>query len=227
MSSAEACFDILGATRRGGATSYYLYDQLGSTGKLLDSSQAVTDSYSYFAFGDVRTSSGSTANPFKFVGRLGYYSDASTPFQYLRARYYAPAYGRFVSRDPVGRRPRYLYVRDGPLRVADPMGRDYASWHKCFVHCCDRYVIPCANAIDYGSCVDALEPLCSGLTDPRLVIACEAAVHVFCALGDYGMEVLCWDFVGTWCAYYCLLMECPAPAPDGLYPPWPWEPGPL
>ena len=89
--------------RRSGATSYHLYDQLGSTRKLVDSSQATTDSYAYYAFGEVRTSSGSTTNPFKFVGELGYYDDPSSSLQYLRARYYAPALGRFTASAPRGR----------------------------------------------------------------------------------------------------------------------------
>jgi len=94
-----------------------------------------TISYSYFAFGDVRTSSGSTTNPFKFVGRLGYYDDPSTDFQYVRARYYAPAYARFLTVDPrLGLRPDqaatattgyeqpYAYVGNAPVLIADPSG---------------------------------------------------------------------------------------------------------
>ena len=116
--------------RRNSATYYHLYDQLGSTRKLLDSNQAVTDSYSYYGFGDVRTSSGSTSNPFKFVGQLGYYSDAATSLQYLRARYYAPAYGRFASPDPLGGAP-YVYVGNRPAGASDPSGQ---FW-PCIVLC--------------------------------------------------------------------------------------------
>jgi len=114
--------------RRSGSTYYHLYDRLGSTRKLLDSSQATTDSYSYYAFGEVRTSSGSTTNPFKFVGRLGYYDDPSTDFQYLRARYYAPGYGRFVSMDTVTRsRGGYVYTRSHPVAAGDPSGHDQCN----------------------------------------------------------------------------------------------------
>jgi RHS repeat-associated protein len=86
--------------RRGGSTYYHHYDALGSTRLLTDSSQTITDTYDYYAFGEIQSSSASTTNPFKFVGRLGYYDDPTTPFQYLRARYYAPAYGRLLSVDP-------------------------------------------------------------------------------------------------------------------------------
>jgi len=109
--------------RRSGATSYYLYDQLGSARKLLDSSQATTDSYSYYAFGEVRSSSGSTTNLFKFVGRLGYYDDPSTDFQYLRARYYAPGYGRFLTPDRLhSAYDAFVYVQNSPVGYVDPDG---------------------------------------------------------------------------------------------------------
>ena len=109
--------------RRSGSTYYHLYDRLGSTRQLLNSNQTTTDTYSYYAFGDVRTSSGSTTNAFKFVGRLGYYDDRSTDFQYLRARYYAPASGRFGSRDPLGYGPNaYGYARGAAAGYVDPEG---------------------------------------------------------------------------------------------------------
>lgn len=77
---------------------------------------------SYFVFGGVRTSSGSTSNPFKFVGRLGYYDDPSRDFQYLRARYHGPAYGRFWSTDPTTNRPTYGYGASRPSALTDPRG---------------------------------------------------------------------------------------------------------
>ena len=120
--------------RRSGSTYYHLYDQLGSTRKLLDSNQGTTDSYSYYAFGEARTSSGSTTNPFNFVGRLGYYSDASSSLQYLRGRYYAPGYGRFGSVDPIGRGElRYAYVGNRVLVASDPSG--LISFWACYTAC--------------------------------------------------------------------------------------------
>jgi RHS repeat-associated protein len=109
--------------RRGGATYYHLYDRLGSTRQLLNSNQTTTDTYSYYAFGDVRSSSGSTSNPFKFVGQLGYYDDPLTEFQYLRARYYAPPYGRFMNPDAVTRdQTQYAYGSVPPTVGVDPSG---------------------------------------------------------------------------------------------------------
>jgi len=67
---------------------------------------------------------------------------------YLRARYYDPALGRFLSRDPA--EPlltlpralnRYVYVADNPLNAADPSGRQAFTesvFHRYFADrgCC-------------------------------------------------------------------------------------------
>ena len=130
--------------RRNSATYYHLYDQLGSTRKLLDSNQAVTDAYSYYVFGDVRTSSGSTTNPFNFVGRLGYYDDRSTDFQYLRARYYGPGYGRFWSADPAAPAQRaYDYVDNQAVVASDPSGLH--GFRACYQPCVDVCVAQGGN----------------------------------------------------------------------------------
>jgi len=113
--------------RRGGASYYHLYDRLGSTRQLLETKQTVTDAYSYYAFGEMRSSSGSTTNALKFVGRLGYYDNAGTDLQYLRARYYAPGYGRFLSADPGESRPQYAYVDNVAPRLTDPSGAAYMA----------------------------------------------------------------------------------------------------
>ena len=161
--------------RRSGSTYYHLYDQLGSTRKLLDSNQGTTDSYSYYAFGEVRTSSGSTTNPFRFVGRLGYYSDASTPFQYLRARYYGPGYGRFWSADryrglPA---PRYLYVANRPVVGVDPLGL-WSSDERCNDLLNQAYAAlnggdcQAANNLTYDFCYQ-----CAGKLSPIWGLLCQ------------------------------------------------------
>jgi len=148
--------------RRSGATYYHLYDQLGSTRKLLDSSQATTDSYSYYAFGEVRTSSGSTPNPFKFVGRLGYYDDPNTEFDHLRARYYAPVYGRFLSADPVERwAGGYQYALNSPAGGADPSG---LGTRLCYFKCWLVYIS--CHLMDGTGC-EAAYKLCKEDCDKR------------------------------------------------------------
>jgi RHS repeat-associated protein len=122
--------------RRGSTTSFYLFDALGSTRKLADSSGSITDSYDYRAYGETFASSGSTANPFRWVGELGYYYDIDRLAYYLRARPYNPAIARFLSEDPMGfegsKWNLYEYSRSTPVNVLDPSGLVCVECHcKC------------------------------------------------------------------------------------------------
>ena len=87
---------------------------------MTDGSQAVTDSYLYQAFGPIKASSGTTTNPFRFVGRLGCYDDGMG-LLYVRARHYMPATGRFASRDPLAA-VLYAYAGNSPTANVDPSG---------------------------------------------------------------------------------------------------------
>jgi RHS repeat-associated protein len=89
--------DLISRTDSGGAQEYYLGDGLGSTTGIADGSKTVVATYQYDAFGAVRAQTGSSPNEFKFTGEQ---VDA-TGMQYLRARYYDQATGRFWSKDPV------------------------------------------------------------------------------------------------------------------------------
>jgi RHS repeat-associated protein len=55
---------------------------------------------------------------------VGEYTDAETGFTYLRARYYDPATGQFISRDPIEALTHepYGYVGGNPLNATDPLG---------------------------------------------------------------------------------------------------------
>jgi len=88
-------------SQRRGSTTHILHaDALGSTRALSDSSQTVTDTYVYDAWGNLVASSGSTVNPYRWVGRIGYYTDSSTGLVYVRARMYQPTVAGWLSRDP-------------------------------------------------------------------------------------------------------------------------------
>jgi RHS repeat-associated protein len=120
-----ATYGNLISQRRGATTSFYLFDALGSTTQLANSIGAVTDSYLYDAFGNTLLASGTTSNPFRYVGKLGYYFDLDPSQYYLRARFYKPTNGRFVGRDPISQfvqTPLYLYTRNNPLMYVDPGG---------------------------------------------------------------------------------------------------------
>ena len=112
--------------RRGENTSFYHYDGLGSTAAVTDESEAVTDTYCYKAFGEPASSTGSTVNPFRWVGSLGYYWDEELGQYYVRARHYKPHSARWLSPDPIGYNGGdvnlYEYVQSAPTMYVDPSG---------------------------------------------------------------------------------------------------------
>jgi RHS repeat-associated protein len=105
-----------------GSTVYYYHqDQLGSTRAVTDATGTISASYSYDAFGNLNAQTGNISNPFLFSGQ---YRDAESGLYYLRARYYDPATGQFISRDPelASTWEPYSYVAQNPLNATDPSG---------------------------------------------------------------------------------------------------------
>ena len=87
-----------------------------------------TVTYDYDAFGNKINSTGTTPNNFLYRGEQ---FDPDLALYYLRARYYNPLSGRFMSRDPNKGNlfdPRslrkYLYAGGDPVNLLDPTGRD-------------------------------------------------------------------------------------------------------
>ncbi|MDZ4851880.1 MAG: putative Ig domain-containing protein [Pirellulaceae bacterium] len=116
---------------RSGVTSIYHADGLGSVRQMTSLDGAVTDQYTYDAFGLEIARTGSTINPYRFTGEP---RDPATGLDYLRARYYDPALGRFASTDPfagIPRNPltlhRYLYAGADPVNRTDPTGRFFGG----------------------------------------------------------------------------------------------------
>src|SRR5579872_4503012 len=110
---------------RSGTIRDYVPDPLGSTVALLDNTQAQQSTFSYWPYGEVKTSSGPTATPFQYVGTLGYYRDSGSK-EYVRARYLDTQKGRWLTQDPIGFDggdwDLYRYVENGPTTEADPTG---------------------------------------------------------------------------------------------------------
>jgi RHS repeat-associated protein len=110
--------DLISRTDSLGNQEYELSDGLGSTTGLADGTGAVTDTYTYDVYGAVRTRTGTSPNEFTYTGE----QVDSSGLQYLRARYYDAATGRFASRDPLPFAQRYAYVGGNPANLVDPTG---------------------------------------------------------------------------------------------------------
>lgn len=104
-----------------GTTLWFHHDQIGSTRLLTDSTGAIAATHTYDAYGNQTAKTGSASTP---LGYTGEYADGETGFVYLRARYYDPATGLFVSRDSLAALSGdpYAYVSNNPHNMVDPSG---------------------------------------------------------------------------------------------------------
>jgi len=112
------------------ATQYYHSDQIGTTRLMTDTpgpgmSPNVVSESAFTAFGE---QIGGTAQRYGYAGAWGYQTDNSAdgfPFLHVGARYYDPATGRFLQRDPIGIGGAlnvYEYVGSAPTVGVDPSG---------------------------------------------------------------------------------------------------------
>jgi RHS repeat-associated protein len=109
----------------------YLYDGNGNVGQLVDLNHdpndpagAIVASYEYDPYGNVTAKSGdyADANPFRFSTK---YWDDETGLGYWGQRYYNPALGRWLNRDPIdelGGVNLYAYVGNDPIDNFDYLG---------------------------------------------------------------------------------------------------------
>jgi RHS repeat-associated protein len=111
--------------RSGSQSTFYAFDPQGSVAQRLDESGAVISSHLFRAHGAELTTP--VADPFGYGARWGYYTDSETGLQLLTHRYYDPAAGRFLTRDPIGYGGGvnlYAYVQNAPVDAIDPLGHD-------------------------------------------------------------------------------------------------------
>ena len=123
----------LASQNRSGTSSFYLYDSQGSVRNLVNPAGAITDTYLYTAFGVELLTSGSTINPFRYVGLYGYYH-VFVDIYYIRARWLDAIKGRWDSRDPIGpaipNSNLYVQSHNEPVLLVDPSG-EYPSVGNC------------------------------------------------------------------------------------------------
>jgi len=99
-----------------GERRYLLSDGLGSVRQAVDETAKVV---SYSEFDPYGTS---VQNGDEVYGFTGEWWEDEVDLLYLRARWYLPADGVFLSRDAIEGEPPYSYVRGNPVNRTDPAG---------------------------------------------------------------------------------------------------------
>ncbi len=157
---------LLGAERIRRNNILYVYDGHGNVVNLLGSS-GVEKVYDYDAYGNQLSIETGDENPFRYCGE---YYDEETGLIYLRARYYSPETGRFISQDPAKDGINwYTYCADNPVAYVDRNGMwleiawDIFSLGMSVVDVWRNPTDPLAWAGLAGDAVDVLVPCFGGI----------------------------------------------------------------
>ena len=120
-----------------GETYYYVTNLQGDVTDILDDAGTALVTYTYDAWGNILTTTGSLASTLGIANPLCYRSyvyDAETGLYYLQSRYYNPEIGRFISADSqlstddvIGLN-LFAYCGNNPVNRVDPTGKDWWHW---------------------------------------------------------------------------------------------------
>jgi RHS repeat-associated protein len=117
---------LISRTDASNTTHYYHDDFRGSTIAMTDDSEAITHKYAYDDFGKVTQIEEANFNPYRYVGKYGIqYEDEDLYF--MRARYYNPDVGRFLTEDPIWATNLYPYAGNNPVMNVDPSGESFIN----------------------------------------------------------------------------------------------------
>ncbi len=168
--------NLIAAENGSGVRSYYLYNGHGDVVKLANSSGDAIKSYDYDAFGNEKNIDNNDTNVFRYAGE---YFDKETGTIYLRARYYNPEIGRFITEDSYWGEDSdplmlnlYTYCYNDPVNRIDPSG----------------HVAPLIAAALIYLGETALETIPDVLID--MLLEGDSFVWWKSALGNYGTNVI-------------------------------------
>ncbi len=109
-----------------GTTYYYIYNGHGDVVQMVDLDGNIVNNYDYDPWGNFVNKQENVHNPFTYFGQM---YDESTGLYYLRARFYDPTVGRFISEDSYEgdinntlSLNRYTYGHNNPVMYTDPSG---------------------------------------------------------------------------------------------------------
>ncbi|UQZ35447.1 hypothetical protein C2I18_19105 [Paenibacillus sp. PK3_47] len=121
-------YQLIDMKNKWGTVGYYLLNGHGDVVNLYRQDQTLLNTYDYDIWGNptVTEEADQYPNPFRYSGE---YWDDNTDLQNLRARWYDPSIGRFITEDtwegrinhPDSQNP-YIYVINNPLIYVDPSG---------------------------------------------------------------------------------------------------------
>ena len=111
-----------------GTTSWYHYDIRANTIAMTNASQTITHKYCYDEYGNLLDKVEPTGdeNLYRFLGSSGITYEADDLY-FIRARFYDPTIGRFISEDPKWNTNLYAYANGNPIRYADVDGMAYVE----------------------------------------------------------------------------------------------------
>ena len=160
--NAPGTWGRMASVNNNGASSFYGYDSQASVRILVSQGGTITDNYNYRAFGEAFGTSGTTYNPYHYIGAYGYYQDNAIRY-YVRARHLNVVLGRWISRDSIGFSGGdwnvYRYVKSNPIKIIDPSGNSYET--KCWdaYHDIDQHKLPSKNDLADCGCPGGATPL--------------------------------------------------------------------
>jgi RHS repeat-associated protein len=105
---------------------FYLYNGHGDVVQITDQNGNIVNNYAYDEWGNIIDQVETIDNPFRYAGEI---HDPETGLYYLKARYYDPSIGRFISEDSFEGAVTnpltlnvYTYGYNNPLLYIDPSG---------------------------------------------------------------------------------------------------------